>query len=206
MLSASACGSLCSKQGREREKKKERQILPLSSSTLYFCQTTIFMCAQHGCVYALYVCEWCVKGFLYVFPHHQGSQGKNDTHSQHPVRPWGHSSELWLPQTRFIPFVNTVHVDMFSGMRVDVCSPVDAWEFSMVKHWASINSYVITERWDVMAINHKSLFYGDGVWQLRQEGSHDTALSGVVFSYESKREGCPELKKKTKSVFEQQPS
>lgn len=83
-LDQHAAAYVQNKGEKERERDRERKrntdtVLPLSSSTLYFCQTTIFMCAQHRCVNALYVCEWCVKGFLYVFPHHQGSQGKNDT-------------------------------------------------------------------------------------------------------------------------------
>lgn len=63
--------------------KKDRQILPLSSSTLpnnHFYGCITLMCVG-------YICEWmtecvrvcvclCVKGFLYVSARHQGSQGK----------------------------------------------------------------------------------------------------------------------------------
>lgn len=151
---------------KTREQKRKTDTSSELIYSLLLPNNHFYVCATLMCVSATNVCEWCVKGILYVFPHLQGSQGKNDTHSQHPVRPWGHSSETWLPQTRFIPFVNTVHTDMFTGTRVDVCSPADACEFSIVKQWASNNSRVSLSgemRWPLI-ISHCFMAMVFGSW------------------------------------------
>lgn len=154
--------SLCSKQGSKKGKTDTSSELIYS---LLLPNNHFYVCATLMCVSATNVCEWCVKRILCVLSSPRES-GKNDTHSQHPVRPWGHSSESWLPQTRFVPFVNTVHTDVFTGTRVDVCSPADACEFSIVKQWASNNSRVSPsgEMWWPLIISHCFMVMVFGSW------------------------------------------
>lgn len=108
----------------------------------------------------------------------KGARGKMTHPPQHPVRARGHSPESSLPQTHFNPFGKYSvlwHVYQYRGRGVHVHRCTRAY---VRPHAHSKCQLIVVHRraGGVLAVNHKSLFYGDkpfGSWDRNRDGSRE---------------------------------